>query len=297
MVSFQCATFLVQAYNNKSNTLEQHEFEDLLIKSSEFMDNIKTETHEIIMLSSTIAFLLHDAPKLKLMREKLNDLYYTKLWPLPISDVYFMFLLSTHCGKWSDMRYFLKHLDERDPNFSKQYIQLIEQERDSFNYMTIMELSANLPDEDLAPVYEKFGFEKFEVMLLTTIQTRKNDPVMPEVETTRDLNEEEWIPVDHEIPDMIAFGSCMAWYQLNGEIHLSGVQSNNFEKILLKGRGKFDREEDVSHFTTEYSFTKVSGLYYEGTHSRNVINHSKITKLEVLQQLTTFKIRATLKQL
>jgi hypothetical protein len=53
-----------------------------------------------------------------------------------------------------------------------------------------------------------------------------SEPVDEEENVFRNKYEtEDWIQFDHDMPNMIQWGDCILWYQLNGGILLSGISS------------------------------------------------------------------------
>lgn len=290
--SYVCARFLLEAANNKFNSFSPLEYNELLIKASEFADVIEKETHENLYLVSIIAFLLHDAEKMVSQYQKLRKRYYLGFRQLSTTDMLLFIMYSSHLGKWSDLHHYIGIIKESMTNFLDQYQSQLEQDRDSYNYASIIQLSQGVSDLSIVPLYEKYSFEYFKVHHVVTKQTRP-DISMPEVESRDNESEEGWVAVEHEIPNLIVFGAGVAWFQLNGEIHLSGIRSQNFETITVKGRGTHEGEEDYSHFTSEYHFIHVGNLEFEGTHTRSILNESS-EKKEKYQQTSTYKMKCKL---
>lgn len=289
---FLITEYLLRAFNNSKMQWTKDEDIFLLIRASELLDKMNFDTFEVNIIRIQVAFHLREGEKILELFEKAKTMKNIK--DMEPKDLYLLFIVSAHLGKWNDMRNFGKKLLELDRHFMKYLEENIETKKDSFIYSTIYKLIEDEKEDNLIiPKYEIFEFEKFELL---HIYMKESTPKLNNTDVECGMKEDEnnWFLIEHEIPKLIFFGGCVAWYQLNGSLHLSGIVKGNKKEIKIKGRGIYQDETTESYFNSEYEFYQKNELEYEGTHTRSVF--TKVVNEGEAKSTSTFKLRFKFKK-
>jgi hypothetical protein len=198
---------------------------------------------------SVLSLALQISAKLKTDRDILStcfasymNYFYAKYeqQKLNIDTVVLAFCVAPHIGKFNEMM-LLGNYIENSPQEegAPPLLDLIHETalmNNSFDYSSIFDLLSRDRNEEIlnkqhqiqytGPVlYETYRVQNVRIRPIEEDENL-SEPVDEEENVFRNKYEtEDWIQFDHDMPNMIQWGDCILWYQLNGGILLSGISS------------------------------------------------------------------------
>eukprot|EP01080_Neovahlkampfia_damariscottae_P002163 gene2163-2028_t len=232
--------FLISNYLlNHLNRLKIDEFEknknQFGNKIFSTLEKLKAEEiPESKFIEASVAFILKNGFKIKSSYDFLSQL---NLNSLSIDQIFQIFILACHLGKYKDAQKYGLIIEQRDPNFLKELEVQIENLQNLMNYPKIYKILKTGKFENTKEILEfkseKYVFQDIRIKLLKSFEKVKEQDIQHEVIHHLD----EWeISEKEEIPPIQIFGNVVTWLQVDVAVPLTGIFEDD-KNIVLHGNG------------------------------------------------------------